>query len=410
VSGLKRLFRRRVAPGPGAGPAVIEAFMTDLWTSWLVHGPRALAVIALGAAVGIAVGWTGWAPGLVLIVGGAVALVVTTVLVDRPRWRAQDGYARYVAARQGRWVRDTGGTAPLGGRGEAEVWLGSHQPGTVPQVYRALAASHAGNEHVWARELEAMPAVTPTDLAWRAYAEAGHELDATGAADVAGLAAAVEALPEGPERAWHRDWLALAAAVRGQAEGRPGWLHGLAGLAPDAPAPVLPPRRRLRLALGRQVAVVAFLITAVPLGVTAAGIPGLIDRVPAEYARTSFFTRGEVTDPDMDAVARAMPALARAVAGAESVGAILPGSHPFNALIDAGLPTLIWEVGDIDLIPPPDAAGRHVWSVEVLLGAADPARGALVVTYGGEAGPAGLYALDADLVARLRAAVVGTGP
>jgi hypothetical protein len=409
-----------VTPGPGAGPAVIEAFLTDTWTSSLVRGPRAVVVIALGAAAGVAVGWTGWAAGVVVIAGGAVALAVATAIADRPRRRAQDGYARYVSLRQARWVRDTGGAAPLGGRGEAEVWLGAHQPGSVPQVYRTLAAGLAGNEHVWARELEAMPSTTPEDLAWRAYAEASHELDATGAADTTRLTAAAEALPDGPDRAWHRDWLVLADAVRAHAEGRPGWLDGLAGLASDAPAPAAatpaapdpagpaptPRRRRLRLALGRWVAVIAFLLTALPLAVTAAGIPGIVDRVPAEYARTSFFTRGEVADPDMDAVARVTPALARAVARASTVDAVTEGPDPFNASIDAGLPTLIWRVGDIDLAPPPDAAGRHVWSVEVLLGVADPARGTLIVTYGNEGGPAGLYALDADLVARLRAAVL----
>ncbi len=81
---------RRVAPGPDAGPAVIEAFMTDAWTSSLVRGPRAIAVIALGAGAGIAVGWTGWAIGLVALAGLAVALGLAAVVLDRPRWRAQE--------------------------------------------------------------------------------------------------------------------------------------------------------------------------------------------------------------------------------------------------------------------------------------------------------------------------------
>jgi hypothetical protein len=43
----------------------------------------------------------------------------------------------------------------------------------------------------------------------------------------------------------------------------------------------------------------------------------------------------------------------------------------------------------------------------VLLGTGSPAGGALIVTYGDAAGPAGLYVLDEDVLARLRTAVLG---
>ena len=52
-----------------------------------------------------------------------------------------------------------------------------------------------------------------------------------------------------------------------------------------------------------------------------------------------------------------------------------------TTVIDGGLPTLIWDTHRIGLEPPPDAPGRHVWSIEVLLGGQGLGRVAAIVTF-----------------------------
>ena len=73
-----------------------------------------------------------------------------------------------------------------------------------------------------------------------------------------------------------------------------------------------------------------------------------------------------------------------------------------TSAINQGLPTVIWETGKIDLPAPPQAAGRHVWSIEVLLGGTRPRSVSAIVMFDGEDGPAELYRVDPEVVDSLR--------
>src|SRR4029077_16242234 len=69
------------------------------------------------------------------------------------------------------------------------------------------------------------------------------------------------------------------------------------------------------------------------------------------------------------------------------------------------LPTLIWGTDRIDLAAPGDSTGRHVWSVEVLVGGYGPGPASAIVTFDREDGPAYLYRLEPAAVASLQAAM-----
>lgn len=170
----------------GDGP--LAAFTHDVLVTRFDTRVGRLIPVGLAGAVAVVAANAESEAAIILGLAVAVALGGVVFLVERDRWRAQDVFQWYLADRSHRWVRDTGGSGPRGDPAATEVWLGAHQPGTVPQIYRALAALHTGDPRVRARELAAMPDVTPEDRAWRMWVIETDRWNATGAADTSELA------------------------------------------------------------------------------------------------------------------------------------------------------------------------------------------------------------------------------
>ena len=144
--------------------------------------------------------------------------------------------------RSSRLWRDTGGESPLGGSAEAELWLGVHRAGTVPQGDRTVAANRTGDDATWARELAAMPETTPTERARRAWVVASRDLEVTGDAGLDGLRSATVALPAGEDGSDLEAWLAVADAAVLHGRHDPGWLDPLLAAWPTVSR--VPRRRR----------------------------------------------------------------------------------------------------------------------------------------------------------------------
>ena len=385
----------------GEEPENVHAFHHDLSVSPLLRGFRWIVWVVVAAGVAFAWGavgpWAGVMLGL-LVTGLLIALIAS---FDQARWRAQDVYAWYQAGRARRWITDTGAPGPTSGRAEAEVWLGAHPRGTVPQIYRAIAASHTGDGTVLAREVRSMPDTTLAQQAWMAWVPAAWAIERTGSADLTPLTACVAELPDGEDRYQLATWLAIVESLRRHGLRDRSWTTPLAERWPGAERVAVGMRFRADLWFGRYVVVVGFVLTT--LALVAAGLG--TEQIPPEYAKTTFATRGEASVIDEHAVFKALPSLARAVADGTPVSASPLDGATLDRLVGDSLPTFIWETDAISLQPPAVAAGRHVWSVEVLLGSPGARPPVAVVTFDTEGGPAHAYVIDGGVVETLRRAL-----
>ena len=167
-------------------------------------------------------------------------------------------------------------------------------------------------------------------------------------------------------------------------------------------------RRTARLWVSRFIVLPIFALSAVAFGSIGLQLydrdGGLAD-VPADYAKTEIATRGDVGDIDDRRLVASLPGLAASLATATRLEAGALDAFRTNDLIAGGLPTLIWDTHRIGLEPPPDAPGRHVWSIEVLLDGDGLGRDAAIVTFDAEDGEAYLYRIDPAVVAAIAAAV-----
>jgi hypothetical protein len=401
---LGRLGLDGAHPARDGSPGEVAArrFSTSLAASRLTAHGLWFAWALAGLGLGLLAGRMGWPVMLALALAVSVTAGVMASVLDRNRWRASDVLRWQQVGRLAAWRRDTGGDNPADAAA-AEVWLGAHQAGAVPPVYRAIAAYMADDEVTWDRELRAMPDATDEDRACRAWVVAQRDLYRSGAADTALVEALVAELHGGELKATLEAWLPLAQALTMHTRGDRGWLEPLLAAWPAARRLPAPMRMVVRQWLGRLGAVVLLVLVALPVGVASAGIPGLVDP-PYAFGGTSLATRGAAPAYDADRVSAALPDLAAAAADATAASAPVVSAAELDSLLWQGMPTLYWETGAIDLAPPPDVPGAHVWSVEVLLGG-DPARADVLITLDREDGPTRLYRIDAAVVRELRAAV-----
>lgn len=410
------------ADGPAGAPslastAVVEArqdLEADPALEGLVHAvdftrfdSRAgqLGTLALAAAVAVIAARLGTDAAILAGAGIAVALLVAVLATERDRWRAQDVLAWYQGERLDRWIRDTGDVGPRGDPAAAEIWLGAHQPGTVPQLYRALAAGYTQDAVVIEREIARMPEASTLDRAWKAWFVLTGRLQDTGIGDPAELARLVDALPPSSDRSLFLSVLALVASARRRMAGDRRWIEPLADERSRARRTPLGFRRRTRIWLSRFVVVIMFAVPAVLFSSFGLAIAERGDPIPPEYAKTEFASRGDLPAFDSRSVTRELPALARALPDAVRVDAAALDDDAFAVLIDESVPTFIWTTGAIDVAGPSDAPGRHLWEVEILLGGSGDTASSAIVTFDGERGPRYLYRIDPDIVTRLRQAV-----
>ena len=312
-------------------------------------------------------------------------------------WRTGSG--------DGGWRRDRPAPARGPGRGRGLARRASTR--FRAQVYRAIAAVRARNEVVIAREVAALPDATPDDRAWRQWVIQSGRFVATGDADVDELRSLLPDLANAEDRAALETWLAQVDAARLHAQGDRAWLAPLVGMWPrpgGCRSGGLGPR-------GSGSAASSCCRSSPsapsPSGASAPALDrdgGLAD-VPADYARTEIATRGDVGDIDDRRLVASLPGLAASLATATPLEAGALDAFRTNDLIAGGLPTLIWDTHRIGLEPPPDAPGRHVWSIEVLLDGDGLGRDAAIVTFDAEDGEAYLYRIDPAVVAAIAAAV-----
>ena len=362
-----------------------------------------LAALALAAVVAFVAADRGIQAAMVVAFAIGLALALTVVAVERDRWQAQDVFQWYQRARLDRWRRDTHGDSPGGDPAAAEVWLGTHQRGSVPQLYRALAAHHTGDPVVIQREVSAMPSRTPADLAWQEWLDQTTRFNLTGTADPRNLARLIEDLPPSADRQAFQSWIATVESARRRLAGDRDWIEPLASARATAERTPLGIRRRARIWLSRFAIIIVF---AVPAALFSSIALTIAEQPRPDYADTTFSGRGQwPVDPDgaFSAIAGHARSLERAVAQATRLAGPLD-EDSFSRDIDSGAPTLIWTVGKISFSAPPDAAGRKVWEVEVLLGAFG-GRESVIVTFDGPTGPRYGYRIDPMVLRQLRADV-----
>lgn len=371
-------------------------------TSWFI-GVMAAAVGAawVAAQAGVTVG-------LAIVAAGALALAAAAILLEQRRWHAQDVLYWYQAVRIAEWVRDTGAMgAPYDDVAGNEIWLGAHQPGTVPQVYRAHAAQATGDPAVMAREFAALPDATPLDRANREWVQAGA-WDRASTRDLTALRAAVAALPDGHDRTMFEAYLAHVEALTGHRAGRRDWLAPLVAVRAGFPRPRLGPWRTFRIVLSRFFPAVWFAVFGTIFVLTLAPMWG--PTIPPSYTKTELYTTGDLPkEPDdWNQIWLALPAVADALPAARRDGAQLDDERTFT-LINSGLPALRWDVQAINLAPPDDAPGRHVARLEMLLGASSAQHGWVIVTFDASGGPSYLYDLSPGAIRALQE-LVGVTP
>jgi hypothetical protein len=337
----------------------------------------------------------------------AAGLGGVVLVAERERWRAQDVMWWYLADRSERWVRDTGGPGPRGDPAAAEIWLGAHQPGTVPQVYRAMAAFHTGDARVLGRELEAMPSSTLDDRTWRLWVVEADRWNMTGAAETGELEPLIASLPPSRDRAMFESWLAAVEASRLHEARNPRWLEPLASRWTADRRTKLARRFRIRTWIGRMAVVVVFGTSAVVLSSLGLTIAARDDLPRPEYSDTTLGGRGDIPSPDAAVGERVwgrMRALERALSAATRIAGPLD-EDGFELAVSEGLPTLIWSTGTIKLATPADLGGHTIWEVEVLLGTDGDKAASAILTLDRESGPRYVYAIDPAVVRSLREAI-----
>jgi hypothetical protein len=347
-------------------------------------------------------GGVGWA----LAVGGlvAIALVVVVVVLERDRWRAQDVLHWFQAGRMRRWLQETGGISPNGDPAAAEIWLGVHQPGSVPHLYRAIVAAQTGDRFRFASELAAVPEATPTDRAMKAWLVESLRWTATGEADAAKVRALAGEVPDATIRSALDAWLSSVDAARRRSEGDRGWIAPMVAEWAQSPRHDLGLRRRSRLWLSRFVVVLVFGVSSVVFSSVALTLAEREDAIPADYAKTTYGIRGDLPGFDDQRMVHVLPALARAIPAATRIRSAALNDDAVDRLIVDDLPTFIWDTGAIDIAAPADASGHRVWEIEVLLGGSADTASAAIVTFDDESGPRHLYQIDPAVIAALREA------
>jgi hypothetical protein len=336
------------------------------------------------------------------------------VALERDRWRAQDVLLWFYAGRRRRWRRDTGLADPSNEPAAAEVWLGAHRPGSVPQLYRAITAGWTTDPRRFAAEVAAMPETTPLERALKLWVVGADQWVATGDADTAELGSIVDGLAAGEERDILRSWLAIVEASRRWSRRERGWIEPIVAAWPAARRETLGRRHRVRLWLSRFIVVPVFLITATVVASLGSTIAAARDAPPAAYTDTDLSIRGEMPFFDAGRTLARLPRLERALPAAVRADPRALDADDVDRLIGQGLPTVIWTTGRIDLAGPADAAGRRVWEIEVLLGGLGPNASTAIVTFERPDGPQYLYRIDRSVVSALREAaglpVAGSTP
>ena len=402
----------RGRPGPHANPP-LGGFVHDIDFTRFDGRSGRLIPLGLAAVVAVIAASTGIRAALIAGLGVGGLLALAAVAFERDRWRAQDVFQWYQRGRLDRWLRDTGAASPGGDPAAAEIWLGGHRPGTVPQVYRALAAYHTGDPVVIQREVAAMPDGSILDRAWKEWLFQTNRFTQTGSAEPTELARLIGELPPSADRRIFESWLATVESARRRLAGDRRWIEPLAAERERAEPTPLGVRRRTRIWLSRFAVVIMFAIPAVLLSSLSLASADRGDPIPPEYAKTTYAIRGDLPGFGEQRVVRILPALAGALPSAVRVGAAALEEAAVEGIIDERMPTFIWTTGAIDVTGPSDAPGRHLWEVEFLLGGPGATASSVVVTLDGEKGPRYLYWIDPAVTTRLREAVglpVGATP
>jgi hypothetical protein len=382
----------------------LEGFVHDVdYTRFDTRFGRLVPIGLAGLVAWVAhEGGVGWA----LAIGGlvAIALVMVVVVVERDRWRAQDVLHWFQAGRMRRWLQETGGISPNGDPAAAEIWLGVHQPGSVPHLYRAIVAAQTGDRFRFASELAAVPEATPIDRAMKAWLVESLRWTATGEADAARVRALADEVPDATVRSELDAWLASVDAARRRSEGHRGWIAPMVAEWTQSPRYDLGWRQRSRLWLSRFVVVLVFAVSSVVFSSVALTLVEREDAIPADYAKTTYGIRGDLPGFDDQRMVHVLPALARAIPAATRIGSAALTDDAVDRLIFDELPTFIWDTGAIDIAAPADAPGHRVWEIEVLLGGSGDTASSAIVTFDDGSGPRQLYQIDPAVVAALREA------
>lgn len=392
-------FRRSVGKEDGDGPLdpFIRAIEVGRFDGWIGR----IAPVAFTVVVAVVAARLGTVPALAIGAGLAVGLVVACVAWQRSRWRAQEVLHGYANGRERAWLRDTGGPNPTGDPVAAEVWLGVHKAGTVPQFYRAIAAGAAADEHRYGVELSRMTDGTPTERALKLFAVEGRRFRESGTADIDELTTLVGELPSSPLRVDLESWLALVKAQRRWSLGQRDWLAPLEAEQSRSERQALPFGQRLRIWVGRLRPVLVFAVGSLVLGSFAVRDAGSAAIRP-EYERTTYAIRGDLPRFDDQAFVRTLPGLEQALSSATRAVEGPLDEAAFDDVVSNSLPTLLWTTGAIEVAKPADAGSHRVWEIEVLLGSGT--RASAILTFDGAFGPRYLYRIDPAAFDAVRAA------
>jgi hypothetical protein len=382
----------------------LEGFVHDVdYTRFDTRFGRLVPIGLAGLVAWVAYeGGVGWA----LAIGGVIAIVLVVVVIalERDRWRAQDVLHWFQAGRMRTWLHDTGGISPNGDPAAAEIWLGVHQPGSVPHLYRAIVAAQTGDRFRFVSELAAVPEATPTDRAMKAWLVESLRWTATGEADAARVRALADEVPDPTVQSALNVWLASVAAARRRSQGDRGWIAPMVAGWAQSPRYDLGWRRRSRLWLSRFVVVLVFAVSSVVFSSVGLTLAERQAAIPADDAKTTYAIRGDLPGFDEERMVHVLPALARAIPAATRIGDAALSDDAFDRLTFDDVPTFIWATGPVDIAAPADAPGRRVWEIEVLLGGSADTASSAIVTFDDASGPRNLYRIDPVVVAALREA------
>jgi hypothetical protein len=379
-----------------------EGFVHDVDVTRLDGRAGRVAIPLLALAVaGVAV-TAGWSAAGALMAAIVIGLALAITYFERDRWRAQDVMIWFNIGRIRRWVEDTGSMAPVGDPARAEVWLGAHQAGTVPQQYRAMAALQTGDQFRSQREIDAMPDATPGDRALKLWVTERHQWMRSGLANTGELRALLDELPESDDKAMIQEWFSQVEAADRWVRREPSWLEPLLAEWSRARRYKLGVRGMTRLWFGRFFVLPAFVVLSLAWSATGISLGIGREHVPADYSKTTLSARGDIPVDISTDIWPALLKLATALPnGTRSLPTALDGNS-MDGLLATSLPTIIWETGAIAIGGPADAPGRRVWSIEVLLGHATADGTAAIVTFDRAGGPSYLYTVDAEVGDTLR--------
>jgi hypothetical protein len=388
---------------PPANP--FEGFVHDVDVTRFDSRAGRLVTSVLALAVAAVAVLAGWSLAAGLIAAILIGLVLGIVFLERDRWQAQDVLLWFNDRRHNRWIEETGGIGPRGDPAAAEIWLGVHRSGTVPQSYRAIAALQSGDAIRAQRELDAMPGATAGDRAMKLWVVERHRWLRTGSADTHALRTLLDEVPESEDKALMQEWFAHIEAANRWMRGEPSWLEPLVARWPHIRRPKVGRRATARLWLSRFFVLPVFVVLSLAWSATGLALGIGRDHVPPEYAQTTLSTRGDLPTTDSGDVGLALVKLAKAL---PTAARSLPNEldrFAIDELLAESLPTAIWETGAIDVAGPSDASGRRVWSTEVLLGNSRFTGTPAIVTFDRADGPSYLYVVDAGVGEALRSAL-----